>query len=173
MDFILILWTQFDSANTAKCCLPSALKIFVTSDACQQHFGQVHQNHNENCPISGCVLWDIFTAQTAPIFGHTCLGTLHWCSTQRKQYVIGIQIWYLCKNNVKILVPDSNAEVLSHEQDFKTWKFWRTFRAWRHKDFGAHSELPYPMNKRAKTNTHHGINDTGNSHRHHCHKAQL
>jgi hypothetical protein len=25
----------------------------------------------------------------------SCLGTLHLCRTQRMQYVIGIQIWYL------------------------------------------------------------------------------
>jgi hypothetical protein len=64
---------------------------------------------------------------------HACLGTLHLCRTRRMQYVIGIQIWYLCKNYVRNLVPDSNAEVLSHEQNLKTWKFWRTFRAWRQK----------------------------------------
>jgi hypothetical protein len=58
---------------------------------------------------------------TAHNFGHTsCLGTLHLRRTQRMPYVIGIQIWYLCKNYVKDLVPDSNAKVLSHEQNFKT-----------------------------------------------------
>ena len=101
---------------------------------------------------------------------HACLGTLHLCRTQRMQYVIGIQIWYLCKNYVRNLVPDSNVEVLSHEQNLKILAHILRLKT---KNFGAHSELPYPMNKRANTNTHHGINDTGNSNRHHCHKAQL
>ncbi len=57
MDFILILWTtQFDATNTAKHCLPSALKNFITSDFQQHHFYQVHQNHNEDCPMYRCVL---------------------------------------------------------------------------------------------------------------------
>ncbi len=42
---------------------------------------------------------------------------------------------------------------------------------WRHKNFGAHSELQNFL--QANTNTHQGINDTGNSNRHHCHKEQL
>jgi hypothetical protein len=58
---------------------------------------------------------------TAHYFGRTsCLGTLHILRTQRMQYVIGIQIWHKCKNYVKNLVPDSNTEVLSHQQNFKT-----------------------------------------------------
>jgi hypothetical protein len=61
-----------------------------------------------------------FHSQHIILGPHACLGTLHLCRTQRMQYVIGIQIWYLCKNYVKSLVPDSNAEVLSHEQNFKT-----------------------------------------------------
>ena len=57
----------------------------------------------------------------------SCLGTLHLRRTWRMQYVIGIQIWHLCKNYAKNLVPDSNAEELSHQQNFKTWKFWNLF----------------------------------------------
>ncbi len=119
-------------------------------------------------------LWDILLHSQHIILGtHACLGTLHLCRTQRMQYVIGIQIWYFCKNYVRNLVPDSNAEVLSHEQNLKTWKFWRTFRAWRQKNFGAHSELSIPHEQTSRHKKHHGINDTGNSNRHHCHKAQL
>jgi hypothetical protein len=48
---------------------------------------------------------------TAHNFGRTsCLGTLQLCRTQMMQY----------ENYVKNLVPDSNAEVLSHQQTFKT-----------------------------------------------------
>jgi hypothetical protein len=36
------------------------------------------------------------------------------------QYVIGIEFWYLSKNYKKNLVPDSNVEVLSHQENVET-----------------------------------------------------
>ena len=64
----------------------------------------------------GTLLWTRF-----PMNRFWCLGTLHLRRTRRMQYVIGFQIWYLCKNYVKKLVPDSNAESLSH-QHIPMWR---------------------------------------------------
>jgi hypothetical protein len=54
-----------------------------------------------------------------------------WKTNEPFQVVLfdGIDLvdWYLCKNYVKNLVPDSNAEVLSHQQNFKAQRFCCTF----------------------------------------------
>ncbi len=59
--------------------------------------------------------------------GSTFLWILHLCRTQRMQYFIGIQTWNLCQNHMKNLILDSNAKVLSHEQNCKAQKLWSTF----------------------------------------------
>ena len=119
-------------------------------------------------------LWDIFAAQHTILGAHAlalCIYVEHkGCSVSLEFKVSAClktmrRTWY--KVQMRKYYPiNRTLKILAHIPMNRTWRL---------TNVGAHSELhtSYPTDKWANTNTHHGINYTGNSNRHHCHKAQL
>jgi hypothetical protein len=97
------------------------------------------------------------------------LGTLHLRRTQRMSMSLEVKFGTCVKAAWRNLYQ------------IQMRKYYPINRTWKHENYGAHScvkqdtktLVPIQNFIRANTNTHHGINDTGNSNRHHCHKAQL
>ena len=84
------------------------------------------------------VMEDHTSCCTAQNFGRRCLGTLHFMQNTKDALCHWISS-LVFGTRIKCGINIPWTEVL-------TWKFWGTL-PWRHKNFGANSELPFPMNK--------------------------